>query len=88
VETYGAQPPIELLRQMVDNGGYYDLKEKDWRSIVDCVLVCAMVCMGSYTLNATALTKAPALGLFFCRASDVIVFVSSALLLISHVVHL
>jgi dynein heavy chain len=65
VETYGAQPPIELLRQMVDNGGYYDLKEKDWRSIVDCVLVCAMVCMGSYTLNATALTKAPALGLFF-----------------------
>ena len=42
VETYGAQPPIELLRQMVDNGGYYDLKEKDWRSIVDCVLVSAM----------------------------------------------
>eukprot|EP00614_Pseudopedinella_elastica_P018404 CAMPEP_0172648382 /NCGR_PEP_ID=MMETSP1068-20121228/241239_1 /TAXON_ID=35684 /ORGANISM="Pseudopedinella elastica, Strain CCMP716" /LENGTH=2530 /DNA_ID=CAMNT_0013462701 /DNA_START=4 /DNA_END=7593 /DNA_ORIENTATION=- len=42
VETYGAQPPIELLRQMVDSGGWYDLKEKTWQGIVDCVLVSAM----------------------------------------------
>ena len=42
VETYGAQPPIELLRQLVDCGGYYDLKEKSWVKIVDTVMACAM----------------------------------------------
>jgi len=42
VETYGAQPPIELLRQMVDNGGWYDWAEKGtpWKQIED-VTVCA-----------------------------------------------
>jgi len=42
VETYGAQPPIELVRQLVDSGGWYDLKEKSWRSIIDTSLVAAM----------------------------------------------
>jgi hypothetical protein len=42
VETYGAQPPIELLRQLVDFEGYYDLKEKSWVHIVDTVMCCAM----------------------------------------------
>eukprot|EP01035_Chromulina_nebulosa_P021320 gene21320-27624_t len=42
VETYGAQPPIELIRQLVDSGGWYDLKEKSWRTIVDCSLIAAM----------------------------------------------
>ena len=42
VETYGAQPPIELLRQLVDCGGYYDLKEKSWVDIVDTQVCCAM----------------------------------------------
>ncbi|KAJ8614220.1 hypothetical protein CTAYLR_001132 [Chrysophaeum taylorii] len=39
VETYGAQPPIELLRQLVDSGGYYDLKDKSWTTIIDTVVI-------------------------------------------------
>lgn len=42
VETYGAQPPIELVRQLIDNGGWYDLKEKSWREIIDTSLIAAM----------------------------------------------
>jgi dynein heavy chain, axonemal len=42
VETYGAQPPIELLRQLIDNGGWYDLKEKSWKKIIEVSVVAAM----------------------------------------------
>lgn len=42
VETYGAQPPIELVRQLIDNEGYYDLKEMAWRKIVDTIVLAAM----------------------------------------------
>jgi dynein heavy chain len=44
VETYGAQPPIELLRQVVDNGGWYGVKEvgMPWQQVVDVTLVAAM----------------------------------------------
>lgn len=44
VETYGAQPPIELVRQCWDNGGWYDWDEKGtpWKSIEDLIFCAAM----------------------------------------------
>lgn len=40
-EEYGAQPPIEILRQWFDNGGWYDRKALEMRKIVDVIFVCA-----------------------------------------------
>ncbi|KXZ48211.1 DHC-9 protein [Gonium pectorale] len=42
VEEYGAQPPIELLRQFMDHGGWYDRKELTLRRLVDVQFVAAM----------------------------------------------
>ena len=42
VEKYGAQPPIELLRQFCDQGGWYDLGENSFKMMEDALLVAAM----------------------------------------------
>ena len=41
VEVYGAQPPIELLRMLVDKKGFYDRDKLFWKCIEDTTLVCA-----------------------------------------------
>ncbi|XP_019505362.1 PREDICTED: dynein heavy chain 3, axonemal [Hipposideros armiger] len=41
-EVYGAQPPIELLRQWVDHGYWFDKKDTTKLDIVDVLLVTAM----------------------------------------------
>lgn len=40
-EKYGAQPPIELLRQLQDFRGMYDRKQLFWRDIEDVTLCAA-----------------------------------------------
>lgn len=41
-ETYGAQPPIEILRQYMDHSGWFELKEKTFLKIEDMMYVAAM----------------------------------------------
>uniref|UniRef100_A0A7S0PNJ6 Dynein heavy chain n=1 Tax=Micromonas pusilla TaxID=38833 RepID=A0A7S0PNJ6_MICPS len=40
-ETYGAQPPVELLRQYQDFRGFYDREKLFWKDVEDTTLVCA-----------------------------------------------
>lgn len=41
-EEYGAQPPIELLRQWFDQAGWYDRKDLTFRKIIDLTFVSSM----------------------------------------------
>lgn len=41
-EIYGAQPPIELLRQWMNHGHWYDKKDTTRLDIVDVLFLSAM----------------------------------------------
>uniref|UniRef100_A0A4W2CTF6 Dynein axonemal heavy chain 14 n=1 Tax=Bos indicus x Bos taurus TaxID=30522 RepID=A0A4W2CTF6_BOBOX len=42
-DMYGAQPPLELIRQLLDMGGIYDTEKITWKNIQDLSLVAACV---------------------------------------------
>ncbi|XP_071833092.1 dynein axonemal heavy chain 6-like isoform X4 [Apostichopus japonicus] len=45
-EQYGAQPPLELLRQFMELGGFYDTKKLTWKNILDVTLLAACAPLG------------------------------------------
>ncbi|ELK08885.1 Dynein heavy chain 14, axonemal [Pteropus alecto] len=42
-DMYGAQPPLELIRQLLDLGGVYDTEKLTWKNIQDLSLVAACI---------------------------------------------
>lgn len=41
-ETFGAQPPLELIRQYLDHKGWYDRKTLQFMRLEDLIVLCTM----------------------------------------------
>lgn len=53
-EEYGAQPPIELLRQVLDSKGFYDRKKLFFKHVQDVVFMAACAAPGGGRNTVTA----------------------------------
>jgi len=53
-ENYGAQPPIEILRQYMDHKGWYNRKDLQFMFIEDVTVLAAMRPPGGGSTNITA----------------------------------
>ncbi|KAL0228525.1 hypothetical protein RCL1_004668 [Eukaryota sp. TZLM3-RCL] len=53
-EVYGAQPPVELLRQILDYKGFYEREKGGWYEIQNMSIVCACAPPGGGRSEVTA----------------------------------
>ncbi|KAI8818687.1 dynein heavy chain and region D6 of dynein motor-domain-containing protein [Fimicolochytrium jonesii] len=53
LDTYGSQPPIELLRQYLDFHGFYDREKLTWKAVEDIEIVAACAPPGGGRNNVT-----------------------------------
>ncbi|KAJ3068328.1 Dynein heavy chain 6, axonemal [Podochytrium sp. JEL0797] len=53
LDTYGSQPPIELLRQYIDFGGFYDREKLVWKAVQDIEIVACCAPPGGGRNNVT-----------------------------------
>nr|XP_028577583.1 dynein heavy chain 14, axonemal [Podarcis muralis] len=57
-EEYGSQPPLELIRQFLDLGGFYDTEQLTWKNVQDVAMVatCTPPSEGSNEISARLLS--------------------------------